>query len=456
MLYRQIGKCVFKATAAVVALGGSVELTAQNRPNIILIMTDQQTANAMSNRENTNLRTPAMDALAHDGITFTRAYCSYPLSGPSRASLVTGRMPVELGVNDNNDPIPENEIRNTIGIKMSEAGYDCLYAGKWHIPTVDIPDSIFGFRKVAGMNDMTLVSQVKSALQKRNDSKPVFLVASFLNPHEICEYARSQTLHYGGIEIPDDTVLPKLPENFQAVKGLPEGLMLHKQLVPKSYPTSLYTKEDWRHYLYTYDRLVERVDKLVGELTGVLKENDLYDNSLIIFLSDHGDGVAAHQWNQKRALFEETINIPLIVKVPEKEKQLIEKVNSEALVNIGLDVYPTICDYAGVKIPEDLSGQSLKKTLAGHQDTLHDAVFVETFLDGIMLRGWCVISGNYKYVLYQYYKNREQLFNLKTDKGEVHNLIGQKEYAPVRLGMRTKLLNYARKVKDPLLLKELR
>ena len=99
---------------------------AQKQPNIILIMTDQQTANAMSNRGNVNVHTPAMDALAADGVVFTRAYCSFPLSGPSRASIMTGKMPSEIEVLENDDPLSEDEKKNSIGFKMQQAGYDCL------------------------------------------------------------------------------------------------------------------------------------------------------------------------------------------------------------------------------------------------------------------------------------------------------------------------------------------
>jgi len=454
MLYRQTGNTAIKTAAAIVGMMGTGQLLATQRPNIILIMTDQQTYEAMSNRGNPDLLTPAMDALAADGITFTRSYCSYPLSGPSRASLMTGRMPCELGITDNEEPLPEKEIKNTLGLKLSEAGYDCLYAGKWHIPSVEIPETGFGFKKISGMNDVTLVRNVQPELEKKHE-KPIFLVASFLNPHDICEYARSQTLHYGEINIPENAHLPALPKNFNIEKGQSEGLLLHKQMVPKSYPTQSYTKNDWQKYLFTYYRLVEKVDKSVGELVALLKKNGLYENSLIIFTSDHGDGVAAHHWNQKRALFEEIIHIPLIIKAPKNDYKTYLK-NSDALVNIGLDIYPTICEYADVEIPVNRRGKSLQKNLRGDDSVLHENIFVETFLDGVDLRGWCVIDGEYKYVLYQYFKNKEQLFNLKTDIGETRNLANNLKYADIRSKMREKMLKHAQEINDLKLLKELK
>ena len=277
----------FKAvTFCVLAISG---LKAQNKPNIILIMTDQQTADAMSNRGNLNVNTPAMDMLAKDGVTFSNSYCSYPLSGPSRASIFTGKMPVEIKVPDNEIGLPAKEIPFTLGRQISKAGYECLYAGKWHIPTIEIPDSVFGFRKISGMNDMMLVNNIKSELASKRE-KPLFLVVSFLNPHEICEYARFQPLHSDKIDISGEPKLPALPDNFQALSQLPEALTLHKRLSPKLYPTNEFTAKEWREYLYAYYRLVERVDKNLSDLIVELKKDNLYDNSLIVFTSDHGDG----------------------------------------------------------------------------------------------------------------------------------------------------------------------
>ena len=287
-------KCLISITASSFVASLGISGFAQQRPNIILIMTDQQIADAMSNRGNPYLETPAMDMLANDGITFTRAYCSFPVSGPSRASIMTGKMPHELNIFNNNQALSDADKEKTIGMKMSDAGYDCLYAGKWHVPTIHLPNDEFGFLNVANMNDMELVDKVRPELEKKREN-PLFLVASFLNPHEICEYARSQSLHYGEINIPQSAQLPPLPKNHKTADDFSEALLLHKELNPKWYPTRNYTTSDWQNYLYAYYRLVERVDSLIGDLILALKENELYDNSLIIFTSDHGEGVAAHE-----------------------------------------------------------------------------------------------------------------------------------------------------------------
>lgn len=452
----QLGKHTLKGIAvgvgAVMSLGHSI---AANKTNIILIITDQQTANAMSNRGNPYLYTPAMDQLAADGVTFTNAYCAYPLSGPSRASLFTGKMPNEVIVRENNDSLPDSERLKSLGFAIGNAGYECLYAGKWHVPTVNMPDDgSFGFKMICEMNDPEMATHIDKALSERSD-KPFFLVASYLNPHEACEYARSQTLHYGAVHIPDSAIMPPLPPNFDVSEDIPELVEIHKNVSPKLYPTKNYTIDDWKRYLYAYNRLVERVDKEIDKLLKILKGKKLYDNTTIIFTSDHGDGVAAHHWNQKRVLFEETINIPLIVK-PNKNNKAVDVKQNSSLINIGIDIYPTICEYAQANIPDGLKGISLKKMVEGTAENSHKSIFVETNLDGLQGgRGWAVIKGDYKYIYYRFFKNREQLFNLKDDKGEMHNLIGNAAYKHIHQAMKEEMLRYGKRTNDKILIKEL-
>ena len=427
----------------------------EKQPNIVLIITDQQTAEAMSNRGNPHLNTPAMDQLANDGVTFPRAYCSYPLSGPSRASIFTGKMPNEVSIRDNEQSLPDEARLNSLGFKISDVGYDCLYAGKWHVPTIHMPkDESFGFKNVCDMNDPEMAFHIEKELSKKRDN-PFFLVASYLNPHEACEYARFQTLHYGEINIPQSDSLPPLPENFLVPDDLPEVVSIHKGVSPKLYPTQNYTLEDWRRYLYAYNRLVERVDNEIGKLLDILKEKGLYDNSVIIFTSDHGDGVGAHEWNQKRVLFEENINIPLIIK-PENKSKIAKASINQSLINIGTDIFPTVCEYANAETPKDLNGISIKRIIEDKSQPSHESILIETNLDGLQgARGWSVIKGDYKYVFYRFFKNKEQLFNLKKDKGEMNNLMSDPAYNETYQMMKSEMMLHAKKTNDKMLIKDL-
>ncbi len=435
-------------------IGFASPLLAQ-QPDIILIITDQQTASAMSCVGNPDVKTPAMDELAKDGVLFKNAYVSYPLSGPSRASLITGKTPCELGIKDNEDNLKQEDRQNSIGFRLTAAGYNCLYAGKWHIPQVNIPEEGTGFHKVCNMDDNILVDACTPYIREKGN-KPMFLVASFLNPHEICEYARDESLPFSRLN--NEFLLkdcPNLPSNFPEPAYYPEALTLQKEADPKSYPTRSYTDDDWRKYLYAYYRLVEKVDAEIGKLISELKANGKYNNSLILFVSDHGDGVTSHRWNQKRSLQEEVIRIPFIVKPP-KGKGISNQKNDEALINTSLDIFQTICDYAGVKTEQNLKGKSVRPVLEGKTKTLHDYVFVETLLDGINTRGWCVIGKNYKYVLYRFFKNREQFFDRNFDPKEMQNLAVDKNYHNTLMQYRKELFNWGLDVNDLLLIKQLK
>lgn len=429
---------------------------AGKRPAVIVIMTDQQTAGAMSCAGNPWVRTPAMDALAADGVRFTRAYCPYPLSGPCRAALVTGRMPFEVGAFDNAIRPADADMQAGIGHRLAEAGYECLYAGKWHVPEVNLPDSGTGFRRISKMNDPALADACDAALKEYDGQKPLFLVASLLNPHEICEYGRHETLQYGELAPFSTEECPNLPANFMPSTYAAEALTFEHASSPRYHDTYTYTQDDWRRYLYAYYRLVERADREVGRIVGVLKAHGLYDDAAIVFLSDHGDGAAAHGWNQKWNLQEEVINVPLIVKPP-KGAGLRGVRNDEALSNVGLDLYATACDYAGVTPdPGRYRGRSLRPVAEGRQATLHDEVFVETLLPGPGMRGWSVVGPRYKYVLYQWGRNREALYDLQDDPGEMVNLVVDRRYEAELNRLRRAMYDWGVRIGDPKLVRNLR
>lgn len=446
-------KALLVSAAAFSAFGA---FAAADRPDIIVIMTDQQTASAMSCAGNPWLKTPAMDALARDGVRFTRGYCPYPVSGPCRAGIMTGRIPFTVGVKKNADRPVAEAMEKSLGHVISDAGYECLYAGKWHVPEVNIPEEGTGFRRVSPMGDPELPAACDRALSKRDGSRPLFLVASFLDPHEICEYGRFESLPYGPVPEGKEELLPPLPANFALDGTEAEALSLEKRGSPRYHDTGSFTEMDWRRYIYSYYRLVERVDAELGRLIRVLKKHGLYDNAFIFFCSDHGDGVASHQWNQKWALYEESVNVPVILKAP-KGCGLKGKVNDKALTNIGLDIYATVCDYAGVRTdPEVYLGKSLRPVLEGSVETLHDNVYIETRFEGVEIQGWSLVSGRYKYVLYQWGRNREALYDLSADRGETVNLIADPSCREELHRLRKELLIWAERIGNPLCLRNIR
>lgn len=404
---------------------------AGDRPNIIYIMTDQQCADAMSCAGNMDVSTPNMDRLADHGIRFTNAYCAMPLSGPARGAMFTGYMPSETGIIENDIPIPDSLQNRTLGTLVGEAGYDCAYAGKWHVPTVDLPSEFaFGFRNLHPHNDIGLAEACIDYLREEHD-RPFFLVASYINPHNICEFARNQNTPLA--HIPDFTLedCPALPANYAVNPYDASVLQFEKRQSYALYPSQDFRPDDWRRYRYAYYRLVEAVDAEIGKIVDEIDRQDLWENTVIIFTSDHGDGCGAHQWNQKTVLYEEVANIPFIVCLPGGRNA--GKVLPQ-LVNNGVDLMPTICDWAGAAVPEGRSGLSIRDVAEAGDPALHlrDYVVTETnFNQTAGTLGWMVRTPKYKYVLYDKGQYREQLYDMETDRGEMVNLAVDARYADI-------------------------
>ena len=401
----------------------------ETRPNVILILTDQQTAGAMSCAGNTDIHTPNMDRLAENGILFSNAYCSSPLSGPSRTAMFTGYYPSQVGMPRNADPMPDSLKTRGLGTLVKESGYDCGYAGKWHVPESSIPDDVRGFSRLHDFGDISLAESCVEFLRKEH-FRPFFLVASFDNPHNICEFAREQNLPYGNLEPVPREEWVGLPANFARNPYDADVIAYEKSQNYHAYPTSSYSSDDWRKYRTHYFKLVEKVDAEIGKIVDEIDRQNLWRNTVVIFSSDHGDGAGAHQWNQKSALYEEVINIPLIITLPGKDGAGGER---KQLVNNGIDLFASICDWCGVEIIHPgQGGVSFRRVAENAETPGQEYIVIETMFDrGTNSRGWCVRNQQYKYVLYDKGRYREQLFDMSKDRGEMRNLAVEKKYHPV-------------------------
>lgn len=399
------------------------------RPNVILIMTDQQAAKAVGYAGNQNLHTPAMDRIASHGVSLQNAYCSFPLSGPSRAAMMTGLYAGESGIDRNEIPLPEELRKETLGELVSAAGYDCAYAGKWHLNTISLPsEQAFGFRNLKGNGDQGLAEAAVSFL-KEDHEKPFFLIVSFTNPHNICEFARGQRTPMADIgPKPRTGDCPHLPANFAVAPCDADVLQFEKRQNYSLYPTQNYSRSDWRQYLYAYYRLVEAVDGEIAKIVDELDRQDYWDNSVIIFTSDHGDGMAAHHWNQKTVLYEESACVPAVICLPGGAHA---GESTDALFNNGVDLMPSICDWTEAVMPAGRSGKSIRPVL---EDSTQGQDFIVTetnFKQTAGSYGWMVRTKRYKYVLYDKGRYREQLYDMEKDRGEMHNLAVKEKYASI-------------------------
>ena len=458
-------------------LASSPYLSAQKKerkPNILFIITDQQFAEAMSCRMgNQFLRTPNMDKMAAEGVVFTQAYCSNPISVPSRSSMFTGRYTHETGMTRNpkvKEPVPEvyNSKLLNMGQYFQQAGYQTAYYGKSHLmyELGNVKES--GFEKVIESDVDSVVSLDAVNFLKTKPSKPFLLVASFTNPHNVCEYARNlrgknQPLSCGEIGYPAKTdSLPPVPFNLGQQRDEPDGLTLLRtayQTEGGQFPVGGYSATEWRKLRWGYYRMLEKVDAEIGLLLQALKKQNMDDNTLIVFTSDHGECAGTHGWNQKTVFYEESTRVPFIISYKGK----VSTAKNNKLVNTGIDILPTMLDFAGQNVPKELPGKSIKPLATGKSaGKWREYVVVENHLaqaTGLVngkipeLEGRMVRTARYKYCVYSKGDRRESLVDMQNDPGEMTNLAANPEFHDVLLQHRALLLQFGKQNNDSLALK---
>ena len=406
----------------------ATSLQAAKQPNILFIMTDQHHARMLSSAGNPYLKTQALDSMAKSGIRFSRAYVTNPVCVPSRISMATGMMAGRFGVGMR-ATIPKKVSDNSLGKLIKSGGYDTFYGGKVHMPPSLVPLKAGYDEFCKDQRDELPGACIEFMTRKRD--KPFFAVASFINPHDICfAYNARQPnrkgkplvdkLYQEAQALPADK-LPPLPKNSEIPEREPDAIeatMKVTAVTPAKLIRKDYNERDWRNYRWIYCRLTERVDAQIGRLLDALKKNGLEKNTLVIFTSDHGDMDGSHRLASKNVFYENSVGVPFIMQY----KGVIPsgQVDEKSLVSNGLDVLPTLCDYAGVSVPNYLLGRSLRSLAENQEDNARRPYVVAENKTGRMLR-----SDHYKYCVYTSGKIRESLVDLRADPGEMKNLAGK-------------------------------
>jgi len=407
-----------------------------DQPNVLLISTDQQFADAIGCVTD-ELETPAMDELAARGTRFTEAYCSNPLCSPSRACMFSGAPSHQNGVTDNNHEIADEYRDRTLGHLLSDAGYDCGYAGEWHVPNHEIGPE-HGFERVCGYSDERVPDAAAEFIERDRDD-PFFLVASFDNPHNICEWGRNQPLPWGGVEEVPVEECPTLPENFPIPPYEPDPI--DEWRTGPGIDMTGASPDEWRRYRHAYFRLIERVDAAIGRVLDALDAAGLTGDTVVVFTSDHGDMGGAHRLQQKHLLYDEAVRVPLVVAGPGVEHGVDDR-----LVSTGLDLLPTLCDYADAEVPADLRGRSLRPIASGEgADEWRDYVVTQSTHE---LTARMVRTPRYKYTVYEQGRPREQLFDVEADRGEMVNLAVDADHEDVLQDHRELLLEWCLETGD--------
>lgn len=452
---------------------------AQEKPNIILIISDQHRGDAMHCMGNEYIKTPNLDRLAEDGTLFVNGYSSTPSSTPARAGLLTGLSPWHHGMLGYGRV--GSKYRYEMPAMLRDNGYFTFGIGKMHwFPQkslhgfhgtlvdesgrVESDDFISDYRlwlqlKAPGINpDSTgigwndhgsgiykLAEELHPTAwtgnmacemirnHKHGTKKPLFLKISFARPHSPYDPPKRFAQMYEGKDVQEpyisewckDKDYAKLVDVKNASSDAPYGNFGLE-----------YVKETRRHYYAN----VTFIDEEIGKIISTLKEEGLYDNSIICYVSDHGDMLGDHYHWRKTYPYEGSTHIPFIVKWPSVYgfKKGTEIYNPVEL----RDLLPTFLDVSGCEVPKDMDGMSLINLLNGNSKKWRKFIDLEHATCYSSDNYWCALTdGKIKYV-WRFFTGTEELFDLEKDSHESRNVIHDKRYDQIYKEMKKAMIEH--------------
>ena len=404
------------------------------RPNVVFVLTDQWRAQDIGFVGNDQVRTPSIDALSKESVVFTNAISNIPVCGPARASLITGKYPLSHGIFYNDKPLNADE--NCLAEVYQENGYATGYIGKWHINGKESGESVnegrnkpipidrrqgFDYWKVHecthNYNNSVYydennvkhqwegydaIAQTKDAIKYLQDhkEKPFVLFLSYGPPH--APYNSAPEKYKDMYKDMDIKLRPNVPE------GRAER-----------------AKEDLRGY-YAH---MSALDDCVGELQAEIKKLGLEENTIFVFTSDHGDMIHSHAQIKKQKPWEESINVPFILKYPAKLKagEKLTKVFSYP------DIMPTLLGLCNLPIPTSVEGLDYTGQLLGKEDLKIDGALI---LCPVPFHQWSYKNGGREFRGIRtekctYAKDLNGpwlLYDNEKDPYQLNNLVGKKEY----------------------------
>jgi len=435
----------------------------KQKPNVLFIISDDLTTTAVSSYENQMCSTPHIDRLASEGVRFTKAYCQFPVCGPSRASLLFGYYPhateafgyisgrEKVGPGRKSWPqlfkengyftarvskiyhmgIPTHIVTGEDGTD-DDASWDEKYnsqALEWQTPgdAELVQNNPFRTVERKGGNVMTIVkadgddlvhSDGKTAqkaieLIKKHKDKPFFLAVGFVRPHVPFVAPKRYFESYPHNQM----VLP--PQVINDWDDIPAPGI--------NYVTSLnaqMSEEDEKKAIAGYYASVSFMDDQVGKVLQALREEGLEDNTIVIFTSDHGFHLGEHRFWMKVSVKEESARVPLIIKVPGKKPSICR-----SFVEL-IDLYPTVAELAGLKYSPHLQGKSLVELFDNPAKEVRPYAFtVSRWNDHFSF-----LIRTHKWAYIQYGEDASggiELFDMEYDSQQFNNLAMNPYYKPV-------------------------
>ena len=446
-----------------ILVGGLWSSIAQARPNIITIVTDDQGQWAMGAYGNTEIHTPSMDRIASEGVLFHNAMVVTPVCSPSRATWFSGRYPTELGITD---WISEAEWTNGLGLNhptwaevLQDNGYATAMIGKWHLgtreqfhPTNKGFDYFMGFLG-GGTTPIDAMLEVDGNAQAVKGPLPDVLTDAALewldrtgnNAFALSLHFRAPHLPYAPVPGSDSDHYTNLDPAIPFFRGINE------EVVKKS--------------IKDYYASISSVDRNIARLLDFLDEHGLSENTIVLFTSDHGYNEGHHgirtkgngYWwaggvrGPKRPnMFDTSLKVPLAIRWP-------GVVGSGTQVNTmvsNLDMYRTVLGMAGLEVPSTVHAHGIDFTpLLRGESMPQRELFGQYDLHNSGLAYMRMIrTESHKYIRFFHTNGMDELYDLKNDPDEKHNLIRSGDVSDDILSeLKTKLLEQMTAIDDPLL-----
>jgi arylsulfatase A-like enzyme len=459
---------------SIVALLVTTLLSYAQRPNIVYIMTDDHATQMMSAYNALRASTPNLDRLGEEGIIFRNSFCTNSLCAPSRATVLTGKYSHTNGHYSNRDTFSGSQL--TMPKLLQRAGYQTAMIGKWHLrgsPTgFDYTNVLPGQglyvdpvfiemgveKKHTGYVTDIITDFAIDWVKNRDPNKPFLLHYHHKAPH--AQWVPSA--EHDKLWEDEDIVYP---ENYHDDEsGRAQSVQdATNQLVPdmikrwrtwstsmnKEDPGDLEGKElkDWlyQQYVKDYMRVMVSVDENVGRFMDFLKEEGLDENTLVIYTADNGMFIGDHGRFDKRLMDEESLRIPLVIRYP----KFIKPGSETDLFSLNVDYAPTILDFAGVPIPEDMQGRSLRPILEGNEPADWRKTFYYHYYEHPDFQ-FQDVPPHYgvrteRYKLIHYYPTEKvaasgwELLDMKVDPLELTNQYGNPQYRYIIKGLESEL-----------------
>jgi len=394
------------------------------RPNIVIIMADELRDDIVRHRFTPDPALPHLDSLRRRGVTFENTFCQTPTCCPSRGSFSTGKYPHQLGLWNHGDRLPPEE--RTMGHHFADHGYAAVAFGKTHgmcpgfrsityevkqafaanhgynVTDADCVGAFEGTEDEYG--DFVACRQFDDYLADQRHDQPFLAHVGIYAPHPPLHPPRRF------LELHDwrDIALPTVPPDEAATKP-------RKQAIPRDRWSAL-SEAGQQKVIAAVLGMSTLVDECVGRIVGSLQHHGHWDNTIIVFTSDHGDLMGAHGMLGKFFNhYEEALRVPMILRLPGDAQAGTCRPELSEL----LDLYPTLCDLTGVPRPEGphtLAGQSLTPLLHGDMTTSRSFVFSQ------IEHAYMVRTTDWKLVVHT--ADPSELYHLAADPGEHVNRFG--------------------------------